>query len=311
MYKAIILSLSVCLLSSCGSSDGSNDVDTSNDATQPSETDNIPTRESRLVFSINLTNENADQLHSIRPDGSDLQLLDPQAPGVEPDFSHSGNDIAFSISDIRIMPATGGEHTVLTFPDIQGGTYDTYPVWSPDDTEIAFVRYSPLNAPALYKVNVDTKVISLIGAAGGKPGWEVFGLDWSSDDNELAWGIWDPLGVGTFSAIKLFKGPADGSRAGVYLVDGSTPEWRPDGGALSWVSSIGLIIIGNDTAVGGTDIARGREPAWSPDGRLLAFQTEDQASLVIYDSADGSLTPVLDTLGRNIRGMSWQTIPVN
>jgi Tol biopolymer transport system component len=96
-----------------------------------------------------------------------------------------------------------------------------------------------------------------------------------------------------------------------YLVDGSHPDWSPDGKQIAYeVDSQDIWIINAD----GSSPQKvfdclepcilGDSPAWSPDGRWIAFTTADDvngqapiASIFAVDVASGKVRTLVETRG--------------
>ena len=86
------------------------------------------------------------------------------------------------------MIGSGEARRLTTDPAV-----DTFPCWSPDGRQIAFVRSSAGSSTGTIYV------ISPLGGAGGKVSDQpvaVGPLSWSPDSRWLATGAWAPLGYG-------------------------------------------------------------------------------------------------------------------
>lgn len=171
---------------------------------------------------------------------------------------------------------------------LESDTWDTHPVWSPDQTRIAFLR-QPLGQPAP-------------GASQGADQLEiwVWPVDGSgevrvADLAAEAAPAWSPDGQKL-----VFASDRDGDRD-IYVVnvDGSDltnltddadrdgdPAWSPDGTQLAFTEPEGVSIMRLDgsgtrplTTIGGAS------PVWSPDGRQIAFK---EAGEIAVRDADGS-----------------------
>lgn len=88
-------------------------------------------------------------LYAIRPDGSNLRRLTESIPGTAYDIvlsiSHDGRFVGYnsrvgSIHSFNILDLQTGEH-VVQLPPIGG--HEGHPVFSPDNQNVAFIRYTP------------------------------------------------------------------------------------------------------------------------------------------------------------------------
>lgn len=154
--------------------------------------------------------------------------------------------------------------------------YEGYPVFSPDGSRIAYMRYGDVDVEGVWVINVDGT-----GEQRVTRGW-ARDLTWSPDGSRLAfawlqWG-WPPYERGQGAG-------AEGNPLQVVVVNA-------DGTGLHTLSDPAL------TAGPVTDIL----PSWSPDGARILFQRWTHAEEAAEDTielwlanADGSDLHLLDT----------------
>lgn len=150
--------------------------------------------------------------------------------------------------------------------------YDMNPDWSPDGSQIAFMRWDSAGAAMdLY----------LVDASGGTPRSIP-----RSGERSMSWPAWSPNGEYIAASRSLDEEHdaiivielSEGTRSG--LVGGGpeeyrSPTWSPDGGWIAFdryynhASEIGVV-----PSIGGRPkwiISDGSSPAWSPDSTMIAF----------------------------------------
>jgi len=142
-----------------------------------------------------------------------------------------------AFGELRVMDADGGESTRLT-----RGEPDAAPAWSPDGSEIVFVRGHELN-----KSSGDMDLF-VVDAAGGTPRR----LTRTPDALETA-PVWSPDGS-RIAFARSASGSAFTGKAAIFVVN-------RDGSGESLVLEHKLY---SETSYG---------LSWSPDGRTIAFET--------------------------------------
>jgi serine/threonine protein kinase/Tol biopolymer transport system component len=198
------------------------------------------------------------------------------APGNEtnPAFSLDGRQIAYAWDggesrgeqSIYVRLVDGGNPLRLT-----SGAQDDSPVWSPDASRIAFLRYSPAAVQVL--------VIPALGGAHTLVGTITDDrlmrrklLAWSPDADVLV--VADSTG-----------GPTEGSRRSLFALRISSGERRQL----------------TSPPVGVDDV----EPVFSPDGRKLAFLRKHGAlyQFHVIDTLGGPSRQLGDA--ENVEGLTW------
>ena len=105
----------------------------------------------RLAFSGNPLSEQFN-IYVMNPDGSNItQLTDCVENCHAPDWSPSGEYIAYQNGhDINVMNSDGSGARRMA-----PGLINTFPAWSPDGQQVAFLRAGEYNPHTLYLVNQD------------------------------------------------------------------------------------------------------------------------------------------------------------
>lgn len=180
-------------------------------------------------------------------------------------FAHREKDS----QQIYVIDSDGTHRTKLS-----DGHWDSWPVWSPDGTKIAFKR----------KVTKDSDTDLYVMTAGGRDekllARNVEFQDppaWSPDGSKLAFASWrerDPLCSFCWSSIHVIN--VDGSHE-VQLTDArffSHPTWSPDGKQIAFVNNGSLHFMDAD-GKHQVELLKAQQPysassaAWSPDGRKI------------------------------------------
>lgn len=199
-----------------------------------------------------------DGLWSVDPDGTDVRPI-LEVEGIEGfAWSPDADRLAYSDSNQQLwVAAADGSNPV----SIGRGTL---PAWSPDGSEMAFVR------PRLDGAGEEVWVMSTVtGATERATTWGMSEVEvtWVDPGRLLVTGI-DPGETDPAIRVKdLETGDAPG------VVFGSSPEVSPDGSRLAFVYegriwTIGLDAIGDRQVTDGPDDT---DPTWSPDGGEIAF----------------------------------------
>ena len=246
-------------------------------------------------------------IYSVAPDGKSLRRVTTATTDeTEPSLSPDGSRIAYVSTDnavhcggcdrtLVLADASGADaKTVERAPTTDDTPYDDFPSFSPDGTQVLFVRSGP-NSETLYVADAATGAAQTLGIDGDEP-------------------VWGPSRIAYRSDKGLVTAAPDGS--GVRLVSGATATtayaWSPDGRlALLNARNAKLSI-----AIGAKTISlpslRPTTPfagiAWSPDGSQLAFTAEDadHVSDLYTVNVDGThLTRITRDLGA-LSSVSWR-----
>ena len=156
---------------------------------------------------------------------------------------------------------------------------DYAPAWSPDGTQIAFVRYGC----ALHR---QQRGIWIARADGSGAHRVVAGFQpsWAPDGRRLA--IIRP----TRSVPDVFVVNADGSGLAQIANDATTPSWSPDGSTIAFaavkLSGPELALVAPDGSGLTSTGAGGIDPDWSPDGKRIAYM-DGGTGIEVLDLASG------------------------
>ena len=204
-------------------------------------------------------------------------------------------------NEIYSCNADGSNVTRLT----DNAAVDGDPVWSPDGTRIAFIRYVDINGPGgLYIMNADgSNVVQRTFARGAQ------NPAWSPDGTRIAFLETQYLMVMELTSGSVSKLP---NKYGSNVIYGSSvdpdPAWSPDGTkiafdsdwrAYDFVSDIftispdgSVLTLVTPTFSGDHDYWR---PSWSPDGTRLSFTIRDNMAGADHGSI-GVMSPNGTTL---------------
>jgi Tol biopolymer transport system component len=239
----------------------------------------------------------------------------PPAPGA----TVRNGAIAFTSGDGRYHIATvtlDGAVTELSEP--RGEDYDLSPVWSPEGTAIAFLRYTEYTGTEGEDAYDYELVVSRPDGTG------IVDLDqpaanfaWSDDGSAIV--------LSTFqkgSDYDVFVVRPDGSDRTSIVATPLTdvqPSWSPAGDAIAFVSHPVLDRDPGDADIyvvraDGTNVHRltgGPEwdysPVWSPDGTAIAYLSEhvDEREIYVMDPDGSGRTAVTDAPTNDVVDPVW------
>jgi Tol biopolymer transport system component len=269
------------------------------------------------------------QLWAVNPDGSGLAPL-IALPGVsgDPSWSPGGKELVFAhapryarppsppspLWSLYMISKDGTGLRQLTHCQRPGCLQDYEPAWSPDGSQIAFVRNQDI-----YLMNANgTGVRHLTRAAtplgDGQPAW-------SPDGHKLAFVVFS-AGSDKHSAIYVMN--ADGTHV-TRLTDcltgclNSEPAWSPDGTKIAFTRNWNVYTM----SPGGREVTRLTDcahiagcaltggPVWSPDGSKIVFWVEGQDSIrqPYLMNANGSDARPLIPKASDVCCFAWQPLP--
>jgi Tol biopolymer transport system component len=198
-----------------------------------------------------------------------------------------GGAVVFA-SDVGVFVANSDGSAVTR---LTRGEFDEAPVWSPDNTQIAFERLTGRDDDSVMVMNADGTHLRRLG-----PGNDVA---WSPDGSKL---LFDREVAPSVDG--LFIANPDGS--GVErLATGWGGDWSPDGRKIVYASDTpgsALGVIGIDGQPGflvghGTPV----DWEWSPDRHQIAYALQDDPTVYLLDTGIGSVRQ----LARAAAAVDW------
>jgi hypothetical protein len=255
--------------------------------------------------------EGAGEVIVINADGSGLREIAPGA--FDPDWSPDGKQIAFTgYAGVQVRNSTFGSIQIAQ-PDGSGAVsiaQGSNPQWSPGANEIAYLLNDGLwlvgvegGAPRLLAGDISVPVRT--------PGQDASReFSWSPDGSRIAYITRSQNGGVGFLSLAA----RDGSTP-VHLVDlaqsiasingAAIPVWSPDGNTIALICD-GLCLAGMDGSLR-------RVPqemwisslTWSRDGTKVYMSVAENefSGILVYDMAGGTISPVLVSNFRGIRGL--------
>jgi Tol biopolymer transport system component len=219
---------------------------------------------------------------------------------------------------------------------------DTYPTWSPDGKQIAFISNRE-GQPAIFVMNADGSGVRRIhnglavsdearwqpdGRIGFRGGRNIYTMkpDGSDVIRVNTSGTLSPNGRQILFAKEVV--PGEGDELFVANADGrnsrrlthnkitdTDPGWSPDGKKIVYTSfpdghyPNGSICVINSDGSGLTRLTneplKALLPFWSPDGTRIAFTARDDRNVIYVMNADGRNQMKLTDLATDILGLAW------
>jgi Tol biopolymer transport system component len=201
------------------------------------------------------------EIWTMQADGTQqVQLTHLGGRALFPDFSRDGMKIAFAgvqgadeHNEIYIVKAANGEGLVAltSCAGKAPGCANDYPVWSPDDSLIAYVHQDDYDDASETPINEQVWVMNADGSnqhpltTGGPPKDQV--PDWSPDGTRIAYasGTPDNEGIWVMHADGSGQTQLSGCRTGdpSPCAAGSDigPVWAPDGTRIAFLRGFGAV----------------------------------------------------------------------
>lgn len=264
------------------------------------------------------------EIYLISPDGTgEIRLTNNGVIDRTPVISPNASQIAFlsdrnddGISEIYIMDADGKNIIQLTDPAMAGADGDGFPSWSPDGTQIAFVRgFDSGTADQrndIFTINTDgTGLTNISNNAAGVI--DLFPA-WSPNETQIAFSRSTGGVDGNFDIYLMNTDGTDVTQVTDGTDNDYVPAWSPDGSQIAFASDREHQ---NDAEAGNFEIylkepslastaqllvdltADGFYPSWSPDGTQLVFFLGNQVHRIDADGSLSSVVKLTDSRGRN------------
>jgi hypothetical protein len=244
----------------------------------------FPGQNGQLVFTLS-------QLFVVNPDGTGTRAVTTSTSerpirASQPAWAPDGFRITFANS---VGTSVGGGIWIINSDGTGGARVpstqqnDTWPTFSPDGRQIAFVRFAGRFA-SLFVVNVDGTGLRQVTT------------DISVEDPE-----WSPDGSRfTFSnGFDVYVVNADGTLTNIATSEFGNarhPSWSPDGSRIAYATLNQVRVLPAGGGAPGTLVSGLREVwevSWSPDGQQIGFVNDPGDNIQVQEelyvaNADGS-----------------------
>ncbi len=254
-----------------------------------------PRSNGSIVFT-RMQSDGGCDLFTIEPDGTSERPLTDTASTceTEPAVAPGGSIVAVSLDldDIALLDIATSSLSRLTH---DRSTYDGSPAWSPDASQIVFMRGPPLGPSHLYVMDANgTELRQLTHGSGSDRN-----AAWSADGTRIAFARSGNDGY------EVYVVDTDGSNVtavtSVAAESAPSPSWSPDGSRIAFHANAAIYVV----SVDGTGLRRlspelpkgvlDMNPSWSPDGTQIAFMryTNDD----VADTAEDGDIWIVDVAG--------------
>jgi len=192
-----------------------------------------------------------------------------------------------SVSEIHTIAPNGADLKQLTDPN---GFYKKKPTWSPDGSQVAFLRVTS-DGQVIYTVDSDGSDLNKVTGNG----YDDSDPAWSPDGNRIAFYSRRDGGAGIYT---IRPDGSDLNRIVGKGINDSNPTWAPSGNRIAFDSPRGEGLTDDIYTIrlDGSGLERvtnnnsfDQQPVWSPNGNRIAFiKGIDDNSEIYTIRPDGS-----------------------